>query len=78
MSFKWFITSSIVAYQRRNRLGRIGFWITWLGIFGIVQRLLVQGSNDPYGGIPSVVFIAGVSLTIFGWILSIFVTKRRL
>ena len=78
MPIKWLISSSIVAYQRRNRLGRIGFWVTWFGILGIVQRLLVQGSDDPFGGIPSVVFIAGASLTFLGWILSIFVPQRRL
>jgi hypothetical protein len=78
IGIKWFISSLIYGYQRRNRAGRIGYIFSALGILGIVQRFFMQTPPGAFGGKPAILFIVGVVFTLIGWILSIIYPQRRL
>ena len=78
IGIKWFISNLIFGYQRRNRAGRIGYVLSALGIFGMIQRFFMQTPPGAFGGIPAVLFIVGVVFTIIGWMLSIIYPQRRL
>jgi hypothetical protein len=78
VGLKWFISRNLEGYRRRNRAGRIGLILCWLGIFGMIQRFFAQTPPGSFGGIPAVIFIMGLVLTFIGWLLSIFYPQRRL
>ena len=78
VGLKWFISSFIEGYRRRNRAGRIGLILGWVGIFGMIQRFFAQTPPGSFGGIPAIVFIVGLVFTFIGWLLSIFYPQRRL
>ena len=78
VGIKWLISSFIEGYRRRNRAGRIGLSLCWIGIFGMILRFFAQTPPGSFGGIPAILFITGLVFTFIGWLLSIIYTQRRL
>jgi hypothetical protein len=78
VGLKWFISSVVFGYQRRNRAGRIGYIFSVLGILGMIQRIFMGTPPGAFGGIPAILFVIGVVFTFIGWLLSIVYPQRRL
>lgn len=75
---KWIISSLIYGYQRRNRVGRIGYILCTLGIVGMFQRFFMQTPPGAFGGTVALFFTVGIIFSFIGWCLSILYPQRRL